>query len=210
MARRFADGVFVSTPDLLEFVPGATLLPQPIDLGRFDALRTKGLGPPPGRPGVDRPARLVHAPTNRAIKGSDRIEAAVRSLRANGLELELVTVENRPHREALEICATCDLAIDQILVGAYGQFAVECMALGKPTVCYIRPELLAEYPSDCPILSASPRDIESVLASTLAAQPSWEDIGRAGRRYVEAVHDARKVAAAAVAGYRRGAAACAS
>jgi len=51
IARRFADGVFVSTPDLLEFMPGSTLLPQPIELGRVDLLRGAGLGPPPGAPG---------------------------------------------------------------------------------------------------------------------------------------------------------------
>ncbi len=210
MARRFADGVFVSTPDLLEFVPGATLLPQPIELHQFDALRSANLGPPPGTPGVDRPARIAHAPTNRAMKGSDRIEAAVRSLAARGLKVELVALENRPHKEVLELCATCDLAIDQLLIGAYGQFAVECMAMGKPTICYIRPDLAEAYPPDCPIISASPRDIEPVLASTLTAQGSWEAIGRAGRQYVERVHDARKVAADAIAAYQRGAVRCAS
>lgn len=210
MALRFADGVFVSTPDLLEFVPGSKLLPQPIDLGRFDALRDAGLGPPPGTPGVDRPARIAHAPTNRAMKGSDQIEAAVRSLAASGLKVELVTVENRPHKEVLEICATCDLAVDQLLIGAYGQFAVECMAMGKPTICYVRPDLADEYPADCPIISASPRDIEAVLANTLAAHRSWEAMGRAGREYVERVHDARKVAADAIASYQRGAIPCAS
>jgi hypothetical protein len=210
VARRFADGVFVSTPDLLEFVPGSTLLPQPIDLGRFDARGAAGFGPPSGTPGVDRPARIAHAPTNRGIKGSDRIEAAVRSVALSGLAVELVTVENRPHREVLEICATCDLAVDQLLIGAYGQFAVECMAMGKPTLCYIRPDLAAEYPAGCPIISASPADFETVLASTLAAHRSWPAIGRAGREYVERVHDARKVAAQCIAEYQRGEISCAS
>ncbi len=39
MAER-ADGVFVSTPDLLEFTPGATLLLQPVELQKFDLLRS--------------------------------------------------------------------------------------------------------------------------------------------------------------------------
>jgi hypothetical protein len=209
-ARLFADGVFVSTPDLLEFVPGSKMLPQPIDLRQFDALRDASYAPPPGTPGVDRPARIAHAPSSRAMKGSDCLEAAVRSLAARGFKVELVTVENRPHREVLEICSTCDLAVDQLLIGAYGQFAVECMAMAKPTLCYIRPDLTPEYPADCPIISASSRDIEPVLERTLGALGSWDGIGRAGRRYVERVHDARKVAADAIAEYHRGEVRCAS
>jgi hypothetical protein len=209
-ARRSADGVFVSTPDLLEFIPGSTLLPQPIELRRFDALRKANLGPPPGTPGVDRPVRIAHAPSNRAINGSDRLEVAVRAVAASGFAVELVTLENRPHTEVLELCATCDLAVDQLLIGAYGQFAVECMAMGKPTICYLRPDVADTYPPDCPIISASPRDIEQVLANTIIAHGSWEAIGRAGRRYVERIHDARKVAADAIAAYQRGVIPCAS
>jgi hypothetical protein len=52
-----ADIVFVSTPDLLEFAPGAHLLPGPIDLNRWTpgAPRTTPVSP-------EAPVRILHAP----------------------------------------------------------------------------------------------------------------------------------------------------
>jgi hypothetical protein len=205
MARRYCDAVFVSTPDLLEFVPSAELVPQPIDLERFDAmLADRDLSTPPGRPGVDRPVRVAHAPSDRGIKGTDRLEEAIESLRAGGRQVELVLLEKMAHADALARCASCDLAVDQLLVGSYGQYAAEMMALGKPTLCYVRPELMARYPDGCPIINAGPEDIEGVLGEWIDHPEWWPDTGRRGRAYVQAVHGKLAVARQCLAAYRRG------
>jgi glycosyltransferase involved in cell wall biosynthesis len=195
MALEYADGVFVSTPDLLEFVPGATFLPQPIDIAGFDELcASQGSSRSPGQPGVDRPVRLVHAPSNRQIKGTPLIIEAVERLQRRGLNIDLVMVEHKSHAEALALCAAGDLAIDQVRVGAYGQYAVEMMALGKPTVCYIRDDLRQFYPPDCPIISASPATLEAVLGEWVTHPAWWPAAGAAGRTYVKHLHDKRVVA----------------
>lgn len=51
-------------------------------------------------------------------------------------------MENIPHDKVHELYEKTDLAVDELLVGWYGAFAVEMMALGKPVVCYIREEEL--------------------------------------------------------------------
>ena len=69
--------VFVSTPDLLEYVPGATWLPVVVDVDRWaDAATEPALE-------RDRPV-VVHAPSNAGLKGSDLIADTVRRLDAEG------------------------------------------------------------------------------------------------------------------------------
>ena len=194
-----ADGIFVSTPDLLEFAPDAELLPQPVDLAALDAT----VADSPERPGADRPVRVAHAPSDRTIKGTAHVVSAVERLRDRGVAIELVLIEGRSHREAARLCATCDLAVDQLLVGSYGRFAVEMMALGKPVICHLRGDLRRFYPRECPIIPAGVDDIGVVIADVAASPESWAEWGRRGRAYVEAVHDSRAVAAQSLQAYRR-------
>jgi hypothetical protein len=204
MALQYADGVFVSTPDLLEFVPGAELLPQPLDLERFDQLRsTQTVTMPAGRPGLDRPVRLAHAPSNRQLKGTPLIEEAVERLQRRGVNIDLVLIEHKTHAEALALGATCDLVIDQVLIGAYGQYAVEMMALGKPTLCHIRDDLRGFYPVPCPIIAASPDTLEEVLGAWATHPAWWPEAGEAGRAYVEHVHDKLVVAQRCLEAYNQ-------
>jgi hypothetical protein len=115
--------------------------------------------------------------------------------------VELVLIEGRSHVEALATCAACDLAADQLLVGAYGQYAVEMMALGKPTFCYIREDARQLYPAKCPIVSVSPKNVEEVLADWVTDPERWPSAAAAGRAYVRQVHDARVVAQACLDAY---------
>jgi len=202
VALRYADGVFVSTPDLLEFVPGAVLLPQPVDLAQLEALaQSPQASVPASRPGVDRPVRVAHAPSDRTIKGTDVIITVIERLQQRGLNVRLVLVENTSHAESVAVCNTCDLAVDQLLVGAYGQYAVEMMALGKPCLCYVRQDLLSSYPQDCPLILASVDDFEQILAEWVTHPDLWQEAGEKGKRYVKALHDANTVAKACLAAY---------
>jgi glycosyltransferase involved in cell wall biosynthesis len=117
--------------------------------------------------------------------------------------VELVLADARDHAEALALSASCDLAVDQLLVGAYGQYAVEMMALGKPTICYLREDVQARYPPGCPVIPACPDDFEQVLADWAAHPQRWAQIARRGRRYVRQVHDKRVVARQCLRAYRR-------
>jgi len=205
IALEYADAIFVSTPDLLEFVPRAILLPQPMDLGRLDGIvQTLAATTPPGRPSSARAVRVCHAPSDRTLKGTDRIMDAIDRLKGRGVKVELVLIENMSHAEALAVSATCDIAVDQLLIGAYGQYAAEAMALGKPTICYIREDLRGLYDDDCPIISADPDDFEDVLAEWIAHTEWWDGAGSAGRAYVTRVHDRLTVAQRCIDCYHEG------
>lgn len=199
-SQRYGDAVFVSTPDLLEFVPGAVLLPQPIDMDRFGPIRDQALDARDKRLSTD-PVRIAHAPSSQAIKGTKFLLEAIDALKARGLAVELVLVEGKSYAEAMRVCASADIVVDQLLVGAYGQYAVEMMALGKPVVCYIREDLRAHYPKELPIVSANVEDITDVLAQMIASPEIWEEIGRRGIDYVSQNHESIAVARKALEHY---------
>jgi len=97
MADRYGRVNFVSTPDLLEFLPRSVLLPQAVDFDRIEPLLQEG---PPPRP---RPHHFViaHAPTNRQIKGTQYLLDCVARLQARGCRIELLLIENLSHADAL-------------------------------------------------------------------------------------------------------------
>ncbi len=177
---RFADRTLVSTPDLLQWSPKAQWLPNPIDLRRFPFV---GLQKHAG------PVRILHAPSMRAAKGTAQIIDTVAELKREGYEIDLMLIENMPHERAMQAYREADIAIDQLLIGWYGVFAVECMALGKPACVYIRDDL-KKYIEGTPLVNASPSTLKQRLIELIENEELRREMGINGRRYVERVHDA--------------------
>jgi len=192
---KYADGVFVSTPDLLEFAPkGAIWLPQPIDMEYFDDILDNN------KINNNKIFTIAHAPTNRSIKGSDYIIKAVEELKDEGLDLDLLLIENMPYEEALKEYLKADLVVDQLMIGWYGQVSVEMMALKKPVVCYIRDDLM-KLVDELPIVSATIDTIKDTIRELYTYQDRLESLSERGRQYVEEVHDSMKVAKIAMEAY---------
>jgi len=150
---------------------------------------------------VQRPT-VVHAPTNREIKGTRFILGAVEQLKSEGHELDFVLLERRKASEVKAIALQADIIVDQVLGGAYGVFAIEAMAMGKPVLCYIREDLRAQYPRGLPILSTTPNNVYHNLKLLLRDPRLRRDLGRRGRRYVGEVHDSLKIARQFIELYR--------
>jgi glycosyltransferase involved in cell wall biosynthesis len=136
---------------------------------------------------------VVHAPSNRKIKGTEHILKAVETLKSEGLKFQFTLLENLANSELLDKVKMADIVIDQLLAGWHGFFAVEAMALGKPVLCYLRDEYRAAAP-DIPIISAHPENIAGSLRTLLEKPQKRKELGRLGREYVEKHHDARRIA----------------
>lgn len=191
-----ADVVLVSTPDLLEFVPGALLMPGPVDLQKWTPR------PPRTTPiSAADPVRILHAPSDREIKGTRHLVAAVERLKSAGYPVELTMLEGVAHEKVVEFCNTADIAVDQLMIGAYGTVSIEMMAKGVPVVCRIRDDLRAHYPDSLPIISAGPDDIYEALAGLIQRPDMWESLGRRGIEYVQGHHEMHKIAARTLALY---------
>lgn len=136
--------------------------------------------------------RIVHAPTNRAFKGSAYIEQTVKDL-SSRFSFEYIVIENCSHSEAVQQYQQADLIIDQVLSGTYGMLAVEAMAMGKPVIGYLREDVQEGFPIKPPILNANPDTLYGVLSEVLLYPEELETIGRASRSYVERIHGIRPV-----------------
>ncbi len=156
----------------------------------------------PSFPSRDRKIPLiVHAPSDKRIKGTMVIRETVKRLWEKGYQFEYIEVSGKSYRDVLEITRKADLVVDQIRLGTHWVYAVEAMVLGKPVICYILPDYRHFYPQDLPLINASPDDIEEVLAYWIISPKERHDRGQASRAYVEKYHDYRVVAKSLVSIY---------
>ena len=136
---------------------------------------------------------VVHSPTAPVAKGTATVERAVESLQPK-LQFEYRRVMGVPHAEALQIMRQCDIYVDQLVIGSHGLAAVEAMAFGKPVVCYIKPSMVNQYPSDLPIVNATMETLEAKLAQLIEDHALRKELGQRGRAYVKKHHDAHTLA----------------
>lgn len=184
-ALRYADRVVFLNPDLGQWLPGARFLPY----ANVDA---RAIEPAPDMGERDELV-VVHAPTNRAVKGSRHVTETIERLRDEGLSIRLVLLEGMTRDEVLRETARADLVVDQLLLGWYGGFAVEAMALAKPVLCSID-DAANPFGDELPIVRATPATLADRIRE-LAAEPGRRrEVGLAGRRFAETVHDPRAVA----------------
>jgi glycosyltransferase involved in cell wall biosynthesis len=180
-AVRHADAELISTPDLLDSAPRAGHLPVAAEITQYP------FAPPRGAPKL-----VVHAPTNRLIKGTRYVEAAFEALKPEFPGVRFAVAEKLPWRELMALLQQADVVVDQLFMGWYGMVAVEAMALGKPVLCFIR-EDFEPLLRDCPIVRCSSADLVARLRETLAAA-DLVALGERGRAYAEREHDARAIA----------------
>ena len=188
-AARFADAELVSTPDLLESAPRAQHLPVAADLSNY-----------PFTPSSGPPRLVLHAPTNRLIKGTRYVERVYEALRPRFPAMRFETVERLPWTALREVMAEADVVVDQVFMGWYGMVAVEAMAMGKPVLCFIREDFEPRLVDD-PIVRCTKENLGERLAELLADEPRRRALGEAGRRYVEREHAAPVIARRLVALY---------
>lgn len=181
-AQRF-DARIVGSFAALEAVPNAELVPPGLDLSPFTPV------PPSDR---ERPL-VVHAPSDRKRKGTDYVIAACEQL-----PVELDIVEGLHHEQARERYARADIVVDQLNAGWHGIFALEAMALGKPVVTYLRPDLVEKasraYGVDVPLVPATKQTLVDALRPLVESPARRREVGAASRAYVERVHDVDRIA----------------
>jgi hypothetical protein len=148
------------------------------------------------------PLRIVHAPNHRHIKGTQALIDAVRDLRSEGVAIELELIEKRPNAEVLAAIERAHVIADQLVVGWYAMFAIEAMAMGKPVICYIRPDLEEFYrmaglleQDEMPFLKANVVTIKSLLRDVAEKPQDLQTLGRRSREYVVRHHSLEAIGA---------------
>lgn len=131
------------------------------------------------------------------VKGSQHVFNAVCKLKEEGYLVEYFYLNKIHMRDMKYYQAQCDIAVDQLIYGWWGSTSIECMALGKPVVCYLNPELkneffksFTEYES-LPIIEADITTIYHVLKKLVLDAEYRKTAGKESRKFSEKHFDAR-------------------
>jgi glycosyltransferase involved in cell wall biosynthesis len=179
--RKFADQIIVSSPDLIKWAPeNGIWLPRAIDIQSI-----KPCYPNQNNAKIT----IVHAPTDREIKGTKHVISAVDSVKQDNKTVELKIIEDVSHKEAVEEYKKADIIVDQVNpeYGLYGMFGIEGMALGKPVCAYIKPEVKNHLPNS-PIIQTSPTTLADELSKLISDPYLRNRIGKKGRKFAQSIH----------------------
>lgn len=143
--------------------------------------------------GRNGPVKVVHTPNFRGFKGSEFLVQAVQELQAEGLQIELKLLEKVPNTQVRELMPQMDILMEQLLIG-YALSGMEGMASGLPVLSNLDNEVYTRlfrrygYLNECPILSTTPETLKENLRVLVTDPILREQLGRAGRHYVEKYH----------------------
>lgn len=145
--------------------------------------------------GKDQPIVIAHSPNHRGFKGTEFLVDAVDILKSEGLDLELLLLEGVTNVEVrMSLGRLADILVEQLIFDGYALSGVEGMASGIPVVANLENDdnLLHfrrwSFLGECPIVSASPENLVEVLRTLILNPELRQDLGRAGRKYVEKYH----------------------
>jgi hypothetical protein len=127
----------------------------------------------------------------RNIKGSPFVVAAIERLRQEGHAVEYLFINDKPSHQMRFYQAQADIVVEQLIYGWWGSTGVECMALGKPVVCYVRPQwksfflrVFGQY-RELPIVEANTQTIYEVLRQLVVDREYRLRKGREAREFAE-------------------------
>ncbi|MGW5354743.1 glycosyltransferase family 4 protein [Streptomyces sp. NPDC004031] len=171
--------VFVTTPDLLHDLPMATWAPLVVDIDSWAC----------DSPVMERKRPVVlHAPSKRWTKGTDRIMPVLQDLHERGA-IDFQLAEGVNWTRMREMVQNADIVVDQFAVGSYGTFACEGMAAGKPVVAYLDAQVAEAIGEAPPIVNCAPDKLGETMERLLSDPVATAQIGVDSAKYVRTYHD---------------------
>jgi len=141
------------------------------------------------------------AETRRNIKSTHIYIPTIEKLKKNGYNVELVFVKDVPSRDVRYYQLQSDIVCDMLTYGFYGANVREALMLGKPVVCYLRPEWLAsirrempQFVDELPIVSATPENVYEVLEDLVRNPEKRRQIGKRSRDFALRWHSSPRAA----------------
>lgn len=171
--------VFVTTTDLLDYVPGATWLPAVIDIGAWQGGRPVRTAPP---------FTVVHVPSSPHIKGTSFVQRAAEELERDGL-FEVVLLQDVAPEDMPGVIGDADIVLDQFRLGDYGVMACQGMAAGRVVVGHVSERSRARIGHEVPIVQSSGTSLAQTLRELVRDPGSLSRIGQQGQAYAQRFHD---------------------
>ncbi|MDD5131805.1 MAG: glycosyltransferase [bacterium] len=121
----------------------------------------------------------------------------IERLKAEGHKVELVFFHDVPNKIVRYYQAQADIVVDMLTYGWFGANVREGMMLGKPCVCFLRPEWIEsirrevpDYVKELPVVNATPGTVYEVLKDLIEHPEKRREIGRRSREFAVKWHSA--------------------
>ncbi len=145
--------------------------------------------------GLNGTVKVIHTPNFRGFKGTEFVIKAIEELQEEGLQVELILIEKKPNEEVRRLIQEeADILAEQFIFTGYALSGIEGMSSGLPVLSnldnehYTRVFRRYSYLNECPILSTTPETIKDNLRILITNPQLREELGKAGREYVEKYH----------------------
>ena len=134
--------------------------------------------------------KIVHSPTNRKFKGTDKIISVINELKSER-DFEFILLEKEDRENVLEIKRGCDIAIDQVggeMGGTgYGKNSIESLSMGIPTVTEFNEEYLS-FIKNNPFIHSTIENLKSNLLNLIDNEKLRNDLSAKGIEWVKEFH----------------------
>lgn len=136
---------------------------------------------------------VLHAPSDKGVKGTDFILPVLDKLKSEGVAFELRYVHKMPHQRVVTELMGSDVVVDQLFFPLHGKLGVEAMATGCALATSNR-EDYETFPPNRPIWHVDPGNLYIQLKRLLMDKELRVRLALQGRAYVEKYHDHVNVA----------------
>jgi len=137
----------------------------------------------------------------RNLKSTHIYMPLVKQLQDEGYDIELTFFQDVPNKNVRFYQSQADIVVDMLTYGWFGAGVREAMMLGKPVICYLRPEWLEsmraeipDYVDELPIVSATPETVRDVLVDLIDNADKRREIGRRSREFAVKWHSSKAAA----------------
>jgi glycosyltransferase involved in cell wall biosynthesis len=140
------------------------------------------------------PLKIVHAPTNRIIKGTPEILTAIEKVKKYR-NIEFVLLENLPREKVIDLKSKCHIAIDQIGNRGgtgYGINSLETLSMGIPTITGMNCGFDSWLPEN-PFISANKDNLAEKLIELIDNRNLRLEKRKQSRLWVEKYHSYKSV-----------------
>lgn len=185
---KYADAIVIESPEMFTYNPNGKYVPILIDTNYWK----------PSKQEIKNTAlRVFHPVGNLKVrgdaKGTFEIGKAVKRLNKEGYKIELFSCDKVSNRDLKPYYEQSDLVIEGLRDGTYGITTMEGMAMARPVMCYIWPEMVKYYPGS-PVINTNPDNIYEKLKWAVTHRAALGKIGQESRKYILKVHDSKVVA----------------
>lgn len=130
--------------------------------------------------------KIIHAPSNRGVKGTDVIVQAVEELKEEGMKFEFSLLENVPNEKVKEKLTESDIVVSQLYGDVFSTFSEEGMATGNAVIGRFVPD---SVPGDPPAINATRFTVKDRIREMIVDIEGRIQLSYAARAYAEKYFD---------------------